>query len=60
MLIGKSRSKAVKNIEDWVGDRLQSWKVNFLSQPERSAIEGSHSSYSHVLHVGVSSTYCIM
>ena len=37
-LVGKSRSKAFKNIKDRVWDRLQSWKVNFLSQAGKEVL----------------------
>jgi hypothetical protein len=37
-LVGKSRSKAFKNIKDRVWDWLQSWKVNFLSQAGKEVL----------------------
>jgi hypothetical protein len=37
-LVEQSRSKAFKNIKDQVWDRLQSWKVNFLSQAGKEVL----------------------
>lgn len=37
-LVRKSRTKAFKNIKDRVWERLQSWKVNFLSQAGKEVL----------------------
>jgi hypothetical protein len=37
-LVGKSRTKAFKNIKDQVWEHLQSWKVNFLSQAGKEVL----------------------
>jgi hypothetical protein len=37
-LVGKSSSKEFKSIKDRVWNRLQSWKVKFLSQAEKEIL----------------------